>query len=262
MKSVRSSALTLEAGMWTETGAGESERPESLESAFEVQRHFVADAAHELRSPVTALQLQVQLLERSSEPTEQAAATAELASGITRMRRLIEQLLHLSHASADDGAAARSKRSHVSLGDIARSIVIRRSAQAETRQIDLGARVEAEVSVEADPFQLEVLLSNLVDNALRSTGRHGVVDVVCTRHAGAPAWRVIDNGPGMPTAERARVFDRFYRGPRTQGVDDAGSGLGMAIVKAIADRHGATVSLHDGPDGTGLEVRVVFQAAG
>jgi two-component system OmpR family sensor kinase len=114
--------------------------------------------------------------------------------------------------------------------------------------------------VQGDGDQLTVLLNNLVENALRYTPAGGVVDVEADRRDGRPTLRVIDNGPGVPLAERERVFDRFYRGEdaRTLARDPAGSGLGLAIVRAIADRHGASVSLHTPVSGRGLEVRVVF----
>jgi two-component system, OmpR family, sensor kinase len=231
-----------------------------LSEAFEAQRHFVADAAHELRSPVTALQLQVQLLERCTDPAEQAAATAELALGISRARHLIEQLLHLSRAAAERDQRDPAPLERVSLGELARAAVVRWSAQAERRRIDLGADIETEVSVAGSPLQLEVALNNLVDNALRYTLPGGVVDVVVGMIAGAPALRVIDNGPGVAPDERQRVFDRFYRSPQAPSLSEVGSGLGLAIVKAIADRHRAAVSLHTSPNGTGLEVRILFPA--
>jgi signal transduction histidine kinase len=231
-----------------------------LGTAFEAQRHFVADAAHELRSPVTALQLQVQLLERSADPTEQAAATAELSAGIARTRHLIEQLLNLSRAAAERDEHAPLTLEPVALGELARAVVVRCSAAAEQRGIDLGADVKAEARIDASPLQLEILLGNLVDNALRYTPPGGVVDVVVDAVDGHAVLSVTDNGPGVPPAERERVFDRFYRSPQTLGAV-SGSGLGLAIVKAIADRHRATVSLHAGPGGAGLEVRVVFPSS-
>ena len=231
-----------------------------LAGAFEHQRHFVADAAHELRSPVTALQLQVQVLERSRDAAEQREAAAELSAGITRVRRLIEQLLYLSRAAADDSAGALFARERVNLGELARSVVARWSDEAERRQIDLGADVGPDAWIEGDAAQLEVLLNNLVDNALRYTRSGGIVDVAAGRIAGAPVLSVIDNGPGIAPAERSRVFDRFYRSPDALARAQAGSGLGLAIVKAIADRHGAAVSLDAGRDGVGLQVRVVFTA--
>ena len=231
-----------------------------LSAAFEVQRDFIADAAHELRSPVTALQLQAQLFERTQDPTERAAATAELSAGIARTRRLIEQLLNLSRAAADDSASAAFACEPVPLGDLVRSAVVRRSLDAERRQIDLGAEVQSEVSVDGDAGQLEILLGNLVENALRYTQSGGVIDVVAGTFEGAPVLRVIDNGPGISEAERARVFDRFYRSPEVAASAVPGSGLGLAIVKAIADRHRAVVSLQTGRNGVGLEARVVFPA--
>ena len=226
-----------------------------LEGAFEAQRHFAADAAHELRSPITALQLQVQILERSNDAAERAEITGELSAGIARARHLIEQLLSLSRADADTREPARES---VSLGRLARSVVVRWNLEAERRRIDLGAGVEAEVNVVGDPALLESLLSNLVENALRYSSADGLVDVIAGRFDGLPVLRVIDNGPGIAQAERERVFDRFYRSPQAASNVEAGSGLGLAIVKAIAERHRAVVSLHPGRDGAGLEVRVTF----
>jgi signal transduction histidine kinase len=231
-----------------------------LEAAFEAQRNFVADAAHELRSPITALQLQVQILERSRDPAERALATTELAQGIVRARHLIEQLLVLSRA-AEDQERGRPVEERVSLAVLTRAVVARWSADAERRRIDLGAEVPEEVSVDGDAAQLEILLGNLVENALRYTPPGGIVDVVAERAGGLPTLRVIDNGPGIGPAERERVFDRFYRSPQAVAGSPTGSGLGLAIVRSIAERHHATVSLHDGRAGVGLEVRVTFKAS-
>lgn len=231
-----------------------------LGAAFEAQRHFVADAAHELRSPVTALQLQVQLLERSPDAAQRRLATQELSAGIARMRRLIDQLLYLSRARADDSAGEIFAPSPVRLGEVARSVVARWSAEAERRGVDLGAEEQSAFTVLANEAQIDMLLSNLVENALRYAGKGGTVDVIATELAGAPALRVIDNRPGIDPAEYPRVFDRFYRSPGAVATAESGSGLGLAIVKAIADRHGALVSLHSGAGGRGLEVRVVFAA--
>jgi signal transduction histidine kinase len=234
-----------------------------LDAAFNAQRNFVADAAHELRSPVTALQLQMQLLERSIDPSEQALAMTELSAGIARTRRLIEQLLYLSRATADDDRAPRPPpQDKVFLAELARSAVARWSPEAERRKIDLGADVEGDPPVDGDPLQLDVLLNNLVDNALRYTPRDGIVDVVVSVVDGAPTLSVVDNGPGVPEAERVRVFDRFYRSPQALALTKVGSGLGLAIVKAIAERHGAAITLHAGRGGTGLEVRVTFPRLG
>ena len=235
-----------------------------LAAAFAAQRNFVADAAHELRSPITALQLQVQVLERSRDPAERALATLELSAGIGRARRLIEQLLQLSRASADDNGAELPAREPVRLAELVRAVVVQRAAEAERRGIDLGADAGVDPVVQGDAAQLDILLSNLVENALRYTPRGGVVDVATDLIDGAPVLRVIDNGPGIAPAERARVFDRFYRSPDAEAGAETGSGLGLAIVKSIADRHAAVISLHEGRagagPGSGLEVRVTFNA--
>ncbi len=230
-----------------------------LGAALQAQRNFVADAAHELRSPVTALQLQLQLLQRATSPAERAVSTAELAAGIARMRHLIEQLLDLSRAVAEPGGGAPPKGEPVPLAEIAREVVSRFNAVAEERGIDLGAKLKSDPVVTGQRWQLEMLLSNLVDNALRHAPSGGVVDVVVDAVDGMPAVRVIDTGPGLPENERLRVFDRFYRSPQSSG-QVAGSGLGLAIVRTLAEQHGAQVSLHTGANGRGLEARVVFSA--
>lgn len=232
-----------------------------LSAAFAQQRDFVADAAHELRTPVTALQLQLQWLERSTDPAERAQAMQELAAGIARTARLIRQLLDLSRAATDADAGLAFERVPLELGALARSTVARCAADAERRRIDLGADARSAAWVRGDALQLEILLGNLVENALRYTPAGGVIDVVTGMLDGAPTLRVIDNGPGVAEADRARVFDRFYRSPEAIARDASGSGLGLAIVKAIADKHDAQVTLHEGSAGIGLEVRVVFPAS-
>jgi len=227
-----------------------------LSEAFSAQRRFVADAAHELRSPVTALRLQVQLLERAKDELDRERAVQELKQGIERSQRLIEQLLSLSRVEPD--APMRASR-RIDLGDVVRDVVGLQSVAADHKGIDLGADASPGLTVTADRHQLEVLLDNLIGNAIRYTPRGGTVDVRAGSVDGKPTLQVIDTGPGIPQDERERVFDRFYRGNGVQGDErSSGSGLGLAIVQAIAQRHEATVSLHAGPSGRGLEVRVVF----
>ena len=232
-----------------------------LAAAFEAQRSFVANAAHELRSPVTALQLQVQVLERSVDPAEKTEAMAELSAGSARMRHLIEQLLRLSSAAPDTGADPVAVEERVSLAAVVKEVVVRQSIDAERRYIDLGAQAGLELTVSGNAAQLEILLNNLVENALRYARSGGIVDVIADRFEGLPSLRVVDDGPGVSLADRPRVFERFYRSREAVASAESGSGLGLAIVKAIADRHGAIVSLHTGRDERGLEVRVVFPVA-
>ena len=234
-----------------------------LSETFTVQRRFVADAAHELRTPIAALKLQAQLLERVQDVEDRAEAMSELKAGIRRSEHLIAQLLALSRL---EPGAWRHENTEVDIGKLVRNVVVQMSATADLKSIDLGAEGGEGITLQADPEQLAVLLGYLVQNALRHTPRGGVVSVRAWRSGSTVTLSVVDNGPGIPETERARVFDRFYRGlhessarPPEGGLGEPpGSGLGLSIVKAIADRHQASVALHTAAGGRGLEVRVTF----
>jgi len=230
-----------------------------LGAAFSAQRRFLADAAHELRTPVTALRLQARLLRQAGDDAAREEAIADLESGIDRSQHLIEQLLQVARAEPD-GEVLRDDP--VDLGELVRSVVGHFSALADHRGIDLGAIGPTGVVVRGDAAQLTVLLNNLVENALRYTPRGGVVDVEARLQDGRALLRVADNGPGIAPDERKRVFDRFYRGADAKAMsrDAGGSGLGLAIVRAIAERHRATVTLHDADPG--LDLRVLFESPG
>jgi two-component system, OmpR family, sensor kinase len=202
----------------------------------------------------------LQGVERAGDAADRARAVAALRAGIDRAQRLVEQLLRLSQVEPD--APVQQPR-RCDLAALVREAVSLRSVEAEHQGIDLGAEAEQPVWVLADPDQLAVLLDNLVGNAIRYTPAGGRVDARASLLDGQPALQVIDNGPGIAPAERERVFERFYRGEGLQSeLRLSGSGLGLAIVKAIALRHGAALSLHDGPGGRGLEVRLVLPAGG
>jgi signal transduction histidine kinase len=223
-----------------------------LGAALALQRNFLADAAHELRTPITALRLQLQLLERASSEAQRDSAMDELRAGMARAQHSVEQLLLLSRLGPETPALQREP---VDLTALAREAVGRFSARADELRIDIGAVVTAGPTIQGDPGQLAILLDNLVDNALRHTPAGGKVDVTALARDGQPCLGVADNGPGIPAAERERVFGRFYRSPGT--LASSGSGLGLAIVRAVAQRHGATVSLDETPGG-GLAVKVCF----
>lgn len=223
-----------------------------LGSALAVQRHFLADAAHELRTPITALRLQLQLLARAGDGPQRELALAELRTGIDRAQHLVEQLLQLSRLGPETPALQRKP---VSLSGLARAAVTQFSARADECKLDLGAVLSGEPIVLGDAQQLGILANNLVDNALRYTPEGGKVDVAARMLGRQPCLSVTDNGPGIAPGDRQRVFDRFYRAGDSHAA--GGSGLGLAIVRAVADRHGATVSLEDTPAG-GLRVSVCF----
>jgi signal transduction histidine kinase len=222
--------------------------------SLDTQRAFVADAAHELRSPLTALKLQLQLLKRAGSEDERAAAADALAAGIERAARLVEQLLAL--ARTEPGAAAAPLHS-LDLSELVRQGLADTVPLALARGTQLELLADAPVAVDADRTALTALVRNLADNALRYSPPGARVEVRVAQPDGVPTLQVDDAGPGIPPAERERVFDRFYR----RGlVDEPGTGLGLAIVRSVAQRHGATVQLGDSPLG-GLRVTLRFQAA-
>jgi two-component system OmpR family sensor kinase len=227
---------------------------ERLRLALDAQRAFVADAAHELRTPIAALKLQAQLLARTPDEAGRQAAAADLEAGVTRTARVVQQLLTL--ARVEPGAAEEPFGS-VDLEELARSVVTDHAQVAIARGLDLGIEETRSVEIRGQKDALRTLLANLLENAIRYTPAGGRINVR-TGVTGDRAWiEVADTGPGIPMEERARVFDRFYRGA---GTGETGSGLGLAIVKAIADRNRAEVRLDDTPGG-GLTVRVSFSIA-
>ncbi len=223
--------------------------------AFDAQKHFVADAAHELRSPLAALKLQVQLLRRAGDPAAHEQAVQRLAAGIDRATRLVEQLLTLARNEAH--AAAGGAAAPVDLAMLAREAVADAVAAAEAKHIDLGlARADA-VSVEGHIDALRILLRNLVDNAVKYTPQNGRVDVTVqqAQEGGGVLLVVEDSGPGLEEADRLRVWDRFFRAADASA---PGSGLGLAIVRSVAELHGAELQLDRSATLGGLRVRVRF----
>jgi len=227
-----------------------------VREAFAAQRNFVADAAHELRSPLTALRLQAQALRRTQDGAGREAAVARLNDGIERAIQLVSQLLVLAREEGERGAAVESQR--IDLRDLARQVVADVLPQAQARRVDLGLATAEPVWVQGQPEPLHILLRNLLDNAIKYSPEGGQVDISLAAREGSACLTVEDNGPGVPPAERDRVFDRFYRATDASA---AGSGLGLAIVKAIAARHGAGVQLHGSERLGGLKVEVCFPPA-
>ena len=226
-----------------------------LGSALDRERAFMADAAHELRTPLAALHLQIGTLARAANEAERNEAMEQLSAGMQRAIRLVEQMLSLARQEP----RAERPRVQVPLADVVRDVVAELVPLADAKQIDLGIPSSQAEMVLGDPDALRTLTRNLVDNAVRYTPAGGRVDV-SVGSVGTPAravLKVVDNGPGIPPEERVRVLDRFYRRP---GTSPPGSGLGMAIVKAIADGHAATLELTAGADGSGLSVSVTFPA--
>jgi two-component system OmpR family sensor kinase len=217
-----------------------------LEGSLDAQRRFLADAAHELRSPVAALALQVQLAARAHSPAAREAAFHELAHGVERARRLVQQLLDF--ARLEPGVQAEPFAA-MDLSRLVREVVGRYAAQAEAQEVDLGADAPAATPMLGSEPELRALLENLVDNALRYAPRESAVTVSVRPHQGAIELAVVDAGRGIPVGERERVFERFHR---VAGDHTRGSGLGLAISKAIVERHEGSIALSDACSDAGL----------
>ena len=226
-------------------------------SALDAQKNFVADAAHELRSPLTALKLQAEALRRAGDEASREAATVRLQQGIDRSIRLVGQLLVLARqeAATPQGSTADDPSGPVDLEALVAEAIAAVLPQAQQRRIDLGLAASTPAEVEGHAAALHILLGNLLDNALKYTPEGGQVDVTLAVEDGAPQLTVEDSGPGIPGADRERAFDRFYR---AAGAGAEGSGLGLAIVRTIAQRHGATVQLGRSERLGGLKVCVRF----
>ncbi|HEX9171643.1 MAG TPA: ATP-binding protein, partial [Telluria sp.] len=197
-----------------------------VKTAFEAQQHFVADAAHELRTPLAALKLQTQSLGRADSEEARRVAVSRLTAGIDRATRLVEQLLVLARQEASSGGA----QCKVELAQLAQRVVADLAGAAQAKGIDLGLQHADAGSVDGQPEALHILMRNLVENAVKYTPEGGRVDIGVQALDGKVSLRVEDSGPGIPPEERERVVDRFYR---IAGSEAAGSGLGLAIVKAI-----------------------------
>lgn len=224
--------------------------------SFDAQNSFVADAAHELRSPLAALLLQVQGLERAGDDRARALAVGRLRAGIARATRLVEQLLALARQQALSTTIPRSEA--IALHDVVRLAIVDASGTASTRAIDLGLVHADKDLVVGNPEALRILVNNLIDNAIKYTPEGGSIDVEVRAREGRVDLSVDDSGPGIPDSEHERVLDRFYRVPGTDA-RAAGSGLGLSIVKTIADLHKASLSFGRSSRLGGLRVVVSFE---
>jgi two-component system, OmpR family, sensor kinase len=207
-----------------------------VQDTLQAQAHFVADAAHELRSPLTALKLQLQAAERARDEAARQGAIDALRAGIERSIALVEQLLALARLEGKPEQASEA----VDLEELARDAVSERLARAHAKQLDLGLATTEPLHVTSSRESLHLILNNLLDNAIKYTPAGGRIDIAHGRDADGAWLAVEDSGPGIPEAELPRVFDRFYRVP---GSDADGSGLGLAIVRTVAERLGAQVRL-------------------
>ncbi|MGB6008423.1 sensor histidine kinase [Castellaniella sp.] len=227
-----------------------------LARSRETQRRFVADAAHELRSPMTALSLQAERLDEADLPSSARERLSALRQGIQRCRNLLDQLLSLAKAQS----AAEPTESPVSIPMLYRRVLEDLIPQAQAKTVDLGVTEIPDIRIQANELDLCTLIKNLVDNAIRYTPAGGRVDLSARVLDDVIELCVSDTGPGIPIQERKRVFDPFYR---VLGTEQVGSGLGLAIVKTIVARLGADIDLDfsDSAAKTGLKVTIRLRQA-
>ena len=228
-----------------------------LAQSIEAQRRFIADAAHQLRTPLAGIKSQTERALSERDPGAVRVALVQLAKGTEHATELANRLLSLARA----GTPLTSPPADVELIGVVRDTIAEHLPLALERGHDLGFEGPATGSrclVRGDALLLRELLSNLVDNALRHTPG-GVVTVSVSRDyfTDAITLAVTDAGPGIPPGERERVFEPFYRGMDVTG---PGTGLGLAIVRTIAAAHNADISLTPGEDGTGLRIAIAFPA--
>lgn len=220
---------------------------------IESERRFTADAAHELRTPLAALKTQAQVARGAADDGERRRALDNVIAGCDRATRLVEQLLTLARL---EPGLTRRRAEPCDLRALAQQTIAELAPAALSRKVEIELAEGGAVRTEGYPDLLSVLLRNLVDNSIRYCPGGGTVRVEVAGAGDTASISVTDNGPGIAPEERAKVGQRFYR---ILGTEESGSGLGLSIVRRIAEIHRAAVTLEEGPGGKGLRVTVVFQ---
>lgn len=223
-----------------------------IDASLQKERRFTADAAHELRTPVAAIKAQAQVARSASGDAERIRALDNAILGCDRAAHLIEQLLTLARIDTLGDEATEQ----CPLRNIAAEVMAAIAPTALNQDVHLELSEGDEVTVRGNPVLLRILLRNLIDNAVRHTPPGTSVRVSVAMQQGQACLSVSDDGAGIPEAERARIAERFYR---PLGTSASGSGLGLSIVKRIAEIHAATLQIAPQHDGKGLGVTVIFK---
>jgi two-component system sensor histidine kinase TctE len=227
---------------------------ERLKQVMAAQQRFVADAAHQLRTPFAGLKTQSELALRSDDPERKQHALEHIHTSTKHGIRLVNQLLAL--ARNEPGGQGTSNFTSLNLNQLAQECTVNWVQMALEKNIDLGYEgTTATVSVQGDANSLMEMLNNLLDNAIRYTPAGGHITVSVTATSQGAVLSVEDNGPGIDPQHRERVFERFYR---ILGSGQSGSGLGLSIVAEVAKRHGAELILDSGSNGIGTRISMRF----
>ena len=224
-----------------------------MTDSLEGERRFTANAAHELKTPLASIQTQVFLVRNAASDSDRQHALDQLQRGVERASRLVSQLLAMARLDADQPLHDRSP-THLGgvVQEMCAELAPRSFQRSQTLELDADPAVPM-VLGNADLISL--LISNLVDNAIRYTPHHGAIRVTVARRDGKVVIQVADDGPGIPEEQRQQVFERFFRLAQSE---QAGTGLGLSICHRIAELHGATLNLTVGIDGKGTTVEVIF----
>lgn len=226
--------------------------------AMQQQQRFIADAAHELRTPTTALSLQAERLSEHNLPPELKEQIGSLKTTIQRSHQLQEQLLTLarSQASPEQPNSEQAQTPSTPIQPIFQRIIQDLHPLAQAKDQDIGVTSSENPSLPINEIDLYTLIKTLADNAIRYTPRSSQIDLSTQSQQGSTTIIIEDNGNGIPPAERQRVFDPFYR---ILGSGEQGTGLGLSIAQTIAQRHGGTISLHNSQNfPTGLRVKITL----
>jgi signal transduction histidine kinase len=229
-----------------------------IQSGFETQRTFTADASHELRSPLTVMRGELEVaLRRDRDPDEYRRVLASTLEEVVRLGRVTEDLLILARS---DSGGLRVRSEPIDVAGIVESAVERLRRQATAKDVVVEATSTGNVVAELDPVLLGQVVWNLVQNAIEFAPRGGRVRVETEGSAATVTLRVEDDGPGFPPEQANRLFDRFFRADAARP-HTGGTGLGLSIVKAVADAHGGSVHAENRAEG-GARVTVAFPRAG
>jgi two-component system sensor histidine kinase TctE len=235
-----------------------------IQSLIASQRRFIADASHQLRTPLTVLKTQSELAMREADrdggdPAALRAMVHSIAATTDSAVHLANRLLMLARIEHSGGA----EPAPVELRALVQQVALELALPAVSRNIDLALEAEHDVVLSGQALLLHELVANLVDNALRYTPAGGSVTlrVLPAAEGAGPILEVEDSGSGIPESERERVFSPFYRAAASMQRNPGGAGLGLAIVRDIAALHGAAIVLSEGARGQGLKVRVAFPAS-
>jgi len=226
---------------------------QQLHNAFERERRITSDAAHELQTPLASIKAQAQVAMRASSDLDKRHALEQISEGINRATHMVHQLLVMARLDPQ----ANSYEMHtIDLADVARNILVTLDKDAYKKHIELTLDAEHTCPITGNEAAMQILVGNIVSNAIRYSPAKGKVEVSITRQNGKTTLCVLDSGPGIPEQEHERIFERFYRGEGKQHI--MGSGLGLSIVQRIAQLHHAEISIQNRAETTGLQFCVYF----